>query len=104
MPPPKGDFAITLLKAENRYYTGLQVNKDPGVWLIWLGCGLILAGFLVTFFLSHQKVFIGLFPNDKGVEIVAAGSTHRNPGSFRIRFDALAADIEAAIKSGDAKK
>ncbi|KJS90631.1 cytochrome c biogenesis protein ResB, partial [Desulfosporosinus sp. BICA1-9] len=31
-------------------FTGLQVKKDPGVALIWLGCGLLLAGLLLAFY------------------------------------------------------
>ncbi len=31
-------------------FTGLQVKKDPGVAVIWLGCGLLLAGLLLAFY------------------------------------------------------
>lgn len=31
-------------------FTGLQVKKDPGVGLIWLGSGLLLAGLILAFY------------------------------------------------------
>ncbi|GAB6153519.1 cytochrome c biogenesis protein ResB [Desulfosporosinus burensis] len=31
-------------------FTGLQVKKDPGVAIIWLGCALLLAGLLLAFY------------------------------------------------------
>jgi cytochrome c biogenesis protein len=31
-------------------FTGLQVKKDPGVAVIWLGCGLLLVGLLLAFY------------------------------------------------------
>ena len=40
-------------------YTGLQVAKDPGVWIVWLGCTLMMAGYLyVAFFMSHRRIWV----------------------------------------------
>ena len=33
-----------------RKYTGLSVTKDPGVWVVWIGCGLMIFGLIVSFF------------------------------------------------------
>ena len=34
---------------EEFMYTGLQVAKDPGVWVVWLGCTLMMVGIYVAF-------------------------------------------------------
>ncbi|MDY6851244.1 MAG: cytochrome c biogenesis protein ResB [Thermodesulfobacteriota bacterium] len=99
----KGPFAFTLTGYKTRFYTGLQVNRDPGVWLVWIGCGLMLAGFIVTFLFAHQKLFIGLVSQGDETRIIASGSSHRNRGSFKIKFERLAADIAGLAVSGEKK-
>ncbi|MHB1399296.1 MAG: cytochrome c biogenesis protein ResB, partial [Trichloromonadaceae bacterium] len=39
-----GDYIFSLIEAKQRYYTGLQVAKDPGVWVVWLGCAMLIFG------------------------------------------------------------
>ncbi|MPM95494.1 Cytochrome c biogenesis protein Ccs1 [bioreactor metagenome] len=31
-------------------FTGLQVKKDPGVNLVWLGCALLMIGLVLSFY------------------------------------------------------
>ncbi len=37
-----GTYAVSLVDAQQSFYTGLQVAKDPGVWVVWFGCLLIV--------------------------------------------------------------
>ena len=37
---PSGEYTV---RAKQLYATGLQVAKDPGVWWVYIGCGLMLA-------------------------------------------------------------
>jgi cytochrome c biogenesis protein len=90
MPPPKGDLEFSLVDLEISYWTGLQVNRDPGVWFIWIGCSLMIVGFVITFFFSHQRVFMGLEEAGGKTSLTLAGSAHRNKGSFQIKFERLA--------------
>ena len=30
------DYGFVLTDFKQRYFTGLQVTKDPGVWVVWL--------------------------------------------------------------------
>ena len=68
--PPKKD--------EKRYYTGLQVTRDPGVWLVYTGFILMIAGCFVTFYLSHQQVCIVIEPLRKNCRVTFAGVANRN--------------------------
>lgn len=40
----RGNHLPIFAEIENSYSTGLQAVKDPGVPLVWTGCGLLLAG------------------------------------------------------------
>lgn len=66
-----------------RKYTGLQVNKDPGVWLVWTGCILMVVGIMLAFFTSHKKLWIRIGKDRKGrVELTAGGTTNKNKYAF----------------------
>ncbi len=63
---------------EERYYTGLQVTRDPGVWLVYTGFILMIAGCFVTFYLSHQQVCIVVEQLRKNSRVTFAGTANRN--------------------------
>jgi cytochrome c biogenesis protein len=100
LPGPKGDWTFELKDYQKQYWTGLQASRDPGTPLIYLGCLLMLVGFLVAFFFSHQKLYIGLTAKGKKTQILVAGSAHRNAGGFQIKFERLAEDIRR-VMAGD---
>ena len=66
------------MPAEERYYTGLQVTRDPGVWLVYSGFILMIAGCFVTFYLSHQQVCIVIEQLRKNSRVTFAGIANRN--------------------------
>ena len=61
-----------------RYYTGLQVTRDPGVGLVYTGFVLMIAGVLVSFYLSHQQVCIVIEELRKNRRVTVAGIANRN--------------------------
>ncbi len=92
----KGKYVFTLVDFDQRYYTGLQVTKDPGVWVVWLGCALLVLGCIVAFFVSHRRLWLVL-KEDKGkVKIRLVGSSHRNQPAFALYFDSLKEKFRAA--------
>ncbi len=64
--------------AEERYYTGLQVTNDPGVWLVYTGFVLMITGCFVTFYLSHRQVCIVIEQLRKNSRVTVAGISDRN--------------------------
>jgi len=70
------------------FYTGLQVARDPGVNIVWVGCTLMVIGIMIAFFMSHQRLWIRLSRGGDGrVEVVLAGSTNKNRLAFEKRFE-----------------
>src|SRR5512135_455708 len=81
----------------SKMFTGLQVAKDPGVNIVWLGCALMVIGLIMAFFLSHQRVWVRLAQGTDGrVEVVLAGSASRNRVAFEKRFEKLQEGVKAA--------
>ena len=95
------EFAITFDGISSREYTGLQVTKDPGVWVVWIGCGLMIIGFITSFFFSHQRVWVRIpkgASETPGGEIVVAGSANKNRVAFEKNFGELVERIRSIGK------
>jgi cytochrome c biogenesis protein len=78
------------LKIGSHYATGLQVAKDPGVWWVYSGCGLMLLGLYAAFFMSHRKVWAYIREENGGAALIFIGSANKNSLSFEKTFAALA--------------
>jgi cytochrome c biogenesis protein len=72
--------------AEDKMYTGLQVAKDPGVEIVWLGCLLMVVGIYVAFFMSHRRIWVRI---QQGT-VTIGGNASKNQGAFQQTFDGLA--------------
>ena len=88
---PSGAY---LFQARQLYATGLQATKDPGVWLVYLGCLLMLTGLYVAFFLSHQRIHVLIQPHGKGSRLLFAGTANKNKISFEKKFMELTTGLE----------
>ncbi len=86
-----------LLSAKQLYSTGLQVAKDPGVWWVYIGCGLILSGLFITFFTSHRKIWLLLSEKDQKTLIYMAGSANKNKIGFDKTFYELADNLKDLV-------
>ncbi len=72
-------YTFSLKKIQTKYYTGLQVNRDPGVSTVWAGCFLLIAGLFVTFFQSHVRIWVRVEKTKRGTEVRVAGTASKNP-------------------------
>ena len=94
----RGEVVVSVADFEKRYYTGLQVNNDPGVALVYTGFLLMIAGCLITFFIFHQRVMVEVRGAKKGgfdVKVAAAAGRGRLGMEKRVEIlaDRLARDL-----------
>lgn len=71
-------------------YTGLQVRKDPGVWIVYLGCALMSVGLYMTFFMSHRRLWIKLVPEKNTTKVLIGGSANKTRQSFEQKINKMA--------------
>jgi cytochrome c biogenesis protein len=74
-------------------YTGLQVTKDPGVWVVYTGFILLCVGPLIAFFGSHRKLWVRIQDRKGQVVVMVAGTANRNRGGFERGFNVIVDEI-----------
>ena len=89
----KGEVTIAVVEQAQRFYTGLQVTRDPGVWVVYSGFILMIIGCYITFFMSHQQIFVELAASDKKTEVTVAGTANKNKAAMVTRIEADAAKL-----------
>lgn len=78
---------------KQRYATGLQVVKDPGVWIVYAGFGLLLFGMYVAFFMSHRRLWIAIQETGANLTIILSGSSNKNQAGFSKTLDDIATGL-----------
>jgi cytochrome c biogenesis protein len=87
------------LSGQERMYTGLQVARDPGVGIVWLGCLLMVIGVYCAFFLSHRRVWMLISDGC----VVVGGNANKNPAGFELAFERLVTKIKGDLAPGERK-
>ncbi len=72
------DIQLPAKKAEQRYFTGLQVTNDPGVWIVYAGFIMMIIGCFITFFMSHQRLCIEITRYGNKSRVMVAGTSNKN--------------------------
>lgn len=91
-------YTFSLGEIELINYTGLQVNKDPGISVVYMGFFVIVAGLFITFFTSHRRVWIKIEENEGKAMVSVAGSSNKNPVGLERELDRLAEQFRNIIK------
>jgi cytochrome c biogenesis protein len=86
----KGNVLIAVVENVPRFYTGLQVNRDPGVWVVYSGFILMIIGCYITFFMSHQQICIELVRTGKKTEVIVAGTANKNKSGMQAKVTGFA--------------
>jgi cytochrome c biogenesis protein len=83
-----------------RYYTGLQVSYDPGVWVVYAGFILIIAGCAVAFFLSHQQLVVEVSDKRKQSAVMISGKSDKNKMGYQLKLKRLAEQLKRMADNG----
>lgn len=80
------------------YYTGLQVTRDPGIFLVYIGFGLLIGGCFVTFFLGHERVAVQVSRSSATCTVRVHGARHRPSIGFETRLEKITANLRDLMK------
>ncbi len=93
----KGDVVIAVASHDHRYYTGLQVTKDPGVWVVYSGFILMIIGCFVTFFMSHQRLCIEVTRKGNQSMVMVAGTSNKNKVGMQRKIEILSEKFDKLL-------
>lgn len=88
-----GGLVLQYKGAQKRMYTGLQVAKDPGVWIVWMGCILMVAGIYAAFFMSHRRIWVRV---GNGA-VTIGGNASKNQTGFQLFMEQLVAKLKKQL-------
>jgi cytochrome c biogenesis protein len=95
-----GNYKVVLnrILQPRLYYTGLQVTKDPGVNIVWLGSFIMTIGLLIAFLIYHRRIWIKLVNKNNKTTIMLGGFSFKNKLGFEREFSHIVTSIERLIQ------
>lgn len=93
----QGVFDLTL----DRYagFTGLQVKKDPGVGVVWVGSALLMLGLLLSFY-WRPTVIYGLWQNSEAEGFLALAEAKAKGKPYSMNIEQIAKSLRGLQGGG----
>jgi cytochrome c biogenesis protein len=85
----KGRQVFSIEGYKDRYYTGLQITKAPGVGVVYTGFILMIIGCFITFFMSHQMLCVEIVKIGQKSRIMIAGIVDKNKYGMQSKIDKI---------------
>ena len=78
-------------------FTGLQITKDPGVLIVWIGSTLLVVGVTLSAAIYHRRVWAKVVPGPQGqgVVVYVGGTAYKGQIDFDREFERFAARLNA---------
>jgi cytochrome c biogenesis protein len=91
---------LELLDVWGIQYTGLQVRKDPGVGLVYLGSILMGIGLFMAFFMSHKKIWVRVLDEKNNTKVVIGASANKNKPALEAKIEKIASFLTSSGEGG----
>ena len=93
-----GNWMISATNPTYWYYTGLQVSKDPSVWIVYSGFIIMILGCYITFFMSHQRAYVEVVGKKNHTRIRVSGTANKNKLGMHRKVNFVAQKLEGLGK------
>ncbi|AEH45449.1 cytochrome c-type forming protein Ccs1 [Thermodesulfatator indicus DSM 15286] len=97
--PKGGSIIVDIADIRPVYATGLQVKKDPGVWVVWLGFLGIIIGIFAAFFFAHQRYWVAIIPDKNSTKVILAGYSPKARHKVEKLIEELSEEVENLNKA-----
>jgi cytochrome c biogenesis protein len=78
-------------------FTGLSVANDPGTPLVWLGCILLVVGFVIRLYVPYRRVWGRLVARSGGGTSLSIAAVGRRDTGFDAEFTTIVTEIRQAM-------
>jgi len=96
-----GEFSVSLSDLNHRYFTGLQVTRDPGVWVVYSGFIVIILGCYITLFISHQQICVEIAKSGNKSRVMIAGRTDGNRLGITRRIEKISEKLRKLAENAE---
>ncbi len=80
---------LRLIGFEHVEASVLQITRAPGQTIVYLGCVMLMVGVFLMFYVHHRRVWVRITPAEQGVNILFAGTGHRQRSDFGSEFNRI---------------
>jgi cytochrome c biogenesis protein len=102
------NYNIRIISADPVYFTGLQVKKDPGVWVVYIGFMAMLLASGLAYYTSHRKLYFWASESgsaaQKGTRVIVAGRTSKSSLAFEREFIELCDQLKNQLQPAGKRK
>ncbi len=81
-------------------FTGLQVRKDPGVWVVYFGCITMSVGLFIALFMSHRKIWVKLVEDKNNTRVIIGATSNKNRAAFERKIDKIVSILNKKPEGG----
>lgn len=98
------EYGLELVNVKPVFQTGLQVTRNPGTPLIWIGLLVMTVGVCAAFYISHRRVWVVVSPAGGGkCHVALGGQSNRDKIAFRREIDQMAEKTQHACLAARAR-
>ncbi|NIM58022.1 MAG: hypothetical protein GTO16_03635 [Candidatus Aminicenantes bacterium] len=83
------DLTLELRDFKSSQFSVIQASKDPGVNIIWIGCGFLMLGLALAFYWPIREVKVILEESHGKTEVTAGGIASKNRDAFQSEFEKI---------------
>jgi len=81
------------------YYTGLELSRDPGMNIVWIGSAILVIGLCIMFYMPRRKLWVVIKPVGKKIRLSVGGMTNRNMIGFKNEFHEILRKLDHAFET-----
>jgi len=87
------DTSFVLQDFQATQYSGIQVTKDPGTNVIWVGCTMLMLGLFAAFYWPSRKLRFQLIGSGPRTEILVGGTSKKGREEFHKEFQSIISEL-----------
>jgi cytochrome c biogenesis protein len=88
---------LTMTFERESQFTGLNIARDPGVPLIWIGSFLLFVGFVIRFTVPHKRIWGRIVSRPNGGAVVGMATLTPKDVTAGSEFENVVNDIRTAL-------
>ncbi len=94
-------YTFKLLGLEEKYFTGLQVSRDPGAPVVAIAAVLLICGLMMVLFSYARQVWIRIDRQEDQVRISIAGRSYKNKAGLGREVQYLLAELKNNLETSE---